>query len=162
MTDITDFCNNPPIVTPNGGTPPTTGGGSGDAGIDDGDDPNTTGSNTNAFEFRASFENISQNPSNIIAGCTWYWGDGSQTDYPRSQCEYGDWVNHTYPDNRQEIINSNGSQGCRRYTVRLVMRFTAASGLRDEEDQFSVYLPRGAANDNPDGICHGNYRTYNP
>lgn len=152
------------INIPTGSTPnPSDPTGSGNADVTSGDDPNTSGSNAAPFVFRASFKNISANPDSVIAGCTWYWGHDNESDsYPASQCEYGDWVNHRFPDNQEEIEDSNGSSGCRIYTVRLVMRFTTASGLPDVSKNYPAYIPLGAANDRPGGICDGKYRTYRP
>jgi Flp pilus assembly protein TadG len=113
------------------------------------------------FDFSVSLPNNSQNPVSVIAGCTWNWGDGSQPqNLPASQCEYGDWTGHSFPDTRNQIISSNAQQGCRIYTVTLTMRFN--NGMKNEFDDQKMYIPQGKANDNPTGICYGHFKTYTP
>lgn len=117
------------------------------------------------FDFNQSFPNMSDNDNpSLVTNCTWIWGDGTQNTYPASNaaCQYGRRVNHTFPDTSAQILATNGAQGCRRYTVRLIMRFQPSSGIPDQVDIRRAESPRGQANDNPSGICFGKWVNYTP
>ena len=173
-TTWTNTTQNSPGTTgtnnPSGGG---AGGGEGDAKIGECEAGNqnctadTKDPNAPEFVWTRSFLNNSQNNQSVIRDCIWDWGDGSlpQT-FPASQCEYEDRVSHefkhTNPDLEQQIRSTNGAQGCYIYTVKLTMRFTAASGFPDKvavPDKIS-YVPGGKANDIPEGICNGHWRKF--
>lgn len=163
-----------PTGGPSGGPGPTPGGdtfGEGNAAVGDGScfppgrpRSECTGSGGNAplFDFSVSVPNASINDPSTVAGCEWSWGDGSDnTVLPPRQCEFGDWVGpHEYEDTEAQIRATNGSQGCRIYTVTLTMRFN--NGFANKVDTGKLYIPQGQANDVPGGICYRKYRTYTP
>ncbi len=124
---------------------------------------NTGGSSGQKFVWEFAFVNRSNNAPSVVASCTWVWGDGTSDNFTGYGCMNGDTVKHTYPDLGTIIDNSNGANGCRRYRVTLIMRFTASSGISPSQTSTSrgpVDSPRGQANDVPNGICHGKYRPY--
>lgn len=176
-TATSDCAGATPIDT---GAP--TGGGDGDATIGqctDLTDPLCQNSNgdPNAPPFRWSntFTNLSNNNPSTVQDCTWDWGDGTSNTYPASHpaCTFNGKIVHDYNppvDSRgwEALINSTtGASGCWKFTVRLTMRFTPASGLGNDVDIYVKYLPGGKANDPPNpttptGICYNKFQDYIP
>ncbi len=150
--------------------PPAPGGGEGNAAIiicenvtDPNCDPNTKDPNAPQFRWIQSFTNASNNNPSTILNCTWDWGDGTApTTFPARSCDYGDKVKHEYPHTDAQILNTNGAQGCRRYTVKLTMYFTPSSNLKPKPTTYQINMPGGLANDVPGGICSGKWDSYTP
>jgi Tfp pilus assembly protein PilX len=61
--------------------------------------------------YKQTFYNNSNNPNNIVASCTWDFGDG--TTAQNQSCYYKDKITHTYPSNVAP----------RNYTIKLTVKF---------------------------------------
>lgn len=173
LTDAVNLCDGSasvPLGNPSGG------GAAGDATIGTCSPPsdpicqNSNGDpNAPVYRWATTFTNKSNNNPSDVQDCTWDWGDGTPaTTYPGSHqaCTFEGKVVHDYnppTDSRgwEDLIeNTLGAQGCWRFNVTLTMRFTAASGLSNDQDFYTKYLPGGQANDPPNpttgtGICYG-------
>lgn len=113
------------------------------------------------YRWNQSFLNESVNNEEDILNCTWIWGDGTQQTYQPNQCRYGFRVSYTYPNMRQLIESTNGNEGCRIYTVTLIMRFTPESKKNQETDSSTTAIPGGNAS-RLNGICWGKHTPYTP
>jgi hypothetical protein len=130
-----------PPVTENPTATPVTGG-EGDAGFSAcGTKTTCTGSKSGTPDYRWTYTiyNISENPSNIVAGCVWEFGDGSSkiTGTPPNKanaCLEDQYLKHTFPILQSPLV-------CRKYTVTLTIKFN--NGFKDKQYKSLFYVPNG-------------------
>lgn len=113
------------------------------------------------------YANWAQNPASEVDRCVWSWGDGHTTVLSGGAkgCNYDDQMVHDYsssghPNLQNTIINSNGNQGCRRYSVKLTVYFKSSTG----KPPVSKTETRGQVPYGSEGkkYCTGKYRLYTP
>ena len=152
-TSVENDCNTNPPNPPNPPNPDPVDNGNAQIG----DFPPRQGQAPKDMDFDFVLLNFSRNRPGVVTGCSWDFGDRSGVvNLPANQCDYNDQISHTFPNTRSLIERTNGRDGCYVYRVTLTMRFSNSPAQRDTALR---YVPKGQADDAPNGICYGKFKT---